>query len=169
MPGIQALTKVIDNRASLMDDGCMRTYNRYTMLTVILLCIALFFTFYCYGSESDVSRLLQAIHKVETGGRVGAIMGDNGRALGPLQIHKEYWKDSGVIGKYSDCASYEYSCKVVIAYWNKYAPHALANQDYETLARVHNGGPHGGKREQTKKYWEKVRKQLTNEQVYSRI
>ncbi|MEL0099922.1 MAG: hypothetical protein VW907_10230, partial [Opitutae bacterium] len=57
----------------------------------------------CAAEEVPMS-LINAIHQVETGGRLGAIKGDNGRALGPLQIHRAYWIDSGVEGKYEDCA-----------------------------------------------------------------
>jgi hypothetical protein len=62
----------------------------------------------------------KALHHVETSGRLGPIPGDfvNGapRALGPLQIHRAYWKDSGVPGTYSQCADLAYSRRVVTAY-----------------------------------------------------
>lgn len=102
-----------------------------------------------------------AIHQVETGGRKGAILGDNGKALGPLQIHYSYFVDSGTLGEYKDCANYDFSVRVMRNYLKRYAPKALDNRNWEICARTHNGGPRGVKIAQTKKYWEKVKKHLT--------
>lgn len=101
---------------------------------------------------------VKAIHQVETSGRVGPIKGDGGKALGPLQIHFDYWKDSGVKGNYYQCSDLEYSKKVMRAYFERYAPKALEKNDYETLARIHNGGWNGKKNPKTRVYWEKVKK-----------
>lgn len=98
----------------------------------------------------------RAIHIVETGGKRGAIIGDNGSALGPLQIHKSYHADSRVAGDYSRCADLEYSKRVVAAYLQRYAPEAWAAGDVETLARIHNGGPRGDKKPATYNYGQKV-------------
>ena len=100
--------------------------------------------------------LIQAIHKVETGGKFGPILGDKGKALGPLQIHREYWRDSGVAGQYEQCADYDYSVRVVNGYMNKYALRYLRRHDLESLARIHNGGPSGNTRDSTLKYWQKI-------------
>lgn len=51
----------------------------------------------------------RALHQVETSGRTGAILGDGGKALGPLQIHRVYHADSRVPGDYSRCADLAYS------------------------------------------------------------
>jgi hypothetical protein len=108
---------------------------------------------------------VRALHKVETGGRNGAILGDNGRALGPFQIHKNYWLDAvtfdkSIGGKYADCANYSYSLKIVTAYLNKYGKAAILKKDYKSQARIHNGGPNGLDKEQTNIYWLKVKKNL---------
>lgn len=125
---------------------------------VTILCVLL----YEYAnSETISSHFLNAIHQVETGGRTN-VLGDHGKALGPMQIHYSYWLDSRVAGRYSDCANYSYSCKVVTAYLNRYAPAAVKRREYETLARVHNGGPHGDRKDSTKKYWLRVKKFLTD-------
>ena len=58
----------------------------------------------------------RALHVVETSGRTGAILGDQGRALGPLQIHRGYHTDSRVAGDYSRVADLDYSRRVVTAY-----------------------------------------------------
>lgn len=98
----------------------------------------------------------RALHHVETSGRLGPIKGDNGAALGPLQIHFKYWKDSGVPGRYSDCADLAYSRRVVTAYFKRYAKAAWERGDVVTLARVHNGGAVGMKKRATLAYARKV-------------
>ena len=102
----------------------------------------------------------KALHQVETGGRFGAIVGDNGAALGPLQIHRAYWQDSRIGGTYEQCADLEFSKRVVTAYLKRYAPAAWAAGDVETLARVHNGGPRGHLKPATLCYSRKVISQL---------
>lgn len=98
----------------------------------------------------------KALHQIETGNRVGAIVGDNGRALGPLQIHRPYHKDSKVPGDYTKVTDYDYSVRVVSAYLKTYAPRAWAAGDVVTLARIHNGGPRGASKPATQKYAAKV-------------
>ena len=98
----------------------------------------------------------RALHVVETSGRTGPIIGDNGRALGPLQIHKAYHADARIGGDYSRCADLDYSRRVVTAYLQRYAPAAWAAGDVSTLARVHNGGPRGASKPATKSYGDKV-------------
>ena len=102
----------------------------------------------------------KALHQVETGRRFGAIVGDNGAALGPLQIHRAYWQDSRIGGTYEQCADLEFSKRVVTAYLKRYAPAAWAAGDVETLARVHNGGPRGHLKPATLCYSRKVISQL---------
>ncbi len=95
----------------------------------------------------------RALHQVETSGRTGAILGDGGKALGPLQIHRGYHADSRVAGDYSRCADLTYSRRVAEAYLKRYAPRAWAAGDVETLSRVHNGGPAGARKAATLPYW----------------
>ena len=98
----------------------------------------------------------RALHVVETGGRTGAILGDQGRALGPLQIHRGYHTDARIGGDYARCADLDYSKRVVTAYLQRYAPKAWAAGDVTTLARIHNGGPRGASKPATVAYGEKV-------------
>jgi hypothetical protein len=105
-------------------------------------------------------RFLRALHLVEASGRTGPILGDGGRALGPLQIHRDYWLDAGVPGRYSDVARLDYAERVVAAYLQRYAPRALARGDWQTLARVHNGGPAGARNPATRAYWKRVERHL---------
>ena len=107
----------------------------------------------------------RALHAVESGGRLGAIKGDKGAALGPLQLHKAYWLDSGLKGSYSQCSDLGYARAVVSAYMQRKAPLAWAAGDCRTLAMVHNGGPQalkakGQKRTNLETYWKKIKKHL---------
>jgi hypothetical protein len=101
-------------------------------------------------------RFFRALHIVETSGRTGAILGDGGRALGPLQIHRGYHADARIGGDYARCADLDYSRRVVSAYLQRYAPAAWAAGDVTTLARIHNGGPRGDKKQATVGYAAKV-------------
>jgi hypothetical protein len=111
------------------------------------------------------NRFFKALHQVESSGRTGKILGDNGKALGPLQIHRGYFQDASEVdpslGKnYNQVTDLEFSKRVVIAYLNRYVPKAVATKDFQTLARVHNGGPRGHKNPATVGYWNKVKKNL---------
>ena len=99
----------------------------------------------------------RAIHLVETSGRTGPIIGDGGKALGPLQIHRAYHADSRVAGDYSRVAELDYSKRVATAYLKRHAPEAWAKGDVETLARIHNGGPRGHIKPATKSYGVRVK------------
>ena len=116
------------------------------------LLLALTATAHAAPSES----FWRALHVVETSGRTGAILGDQGRALGPLQIHRAYHADARIGGDYSRCADLDYSKRVVTAYLQRYAPAAWAAGDVTTLARIHNGGPRGASKPATVAYAAKV-------------
>jgi len=83
----------------------------------------------------------RAMHRVETGGRHGAILGDNGRSLGPYQITRAYHRDSGIAGNYEQVTDIAYARRVVEAYCKKYERAAFARGDVEVIARLHNSGP----------------------------
>jgi hypothetical protein len=102
----------------------------------------------------------RALHQVETSGRHGAIIGDNGRSLGPLQISRAYWKDARVGGSYSQVTSVVYARRVATAYLKRYAPAAWQAGDVATLARIHNGGPTGHRKAATLGYADKVRRAM---------
>jgi len=116
--------------------------------------------------NTNLNKFLNALHQVETGGRTGAIKGDNGRALGPLQIHIGYWRDAiffdkSIGGKYEDCQDLNYSKKITSAYFQRYASQELANQDWQSLARLHNSGPNWKKKiHLTNHYWQKVKQKM---------
>ena len=102
--------------------------------------------------------------QVESGGRLDAV-GDRGKAIGPLQIHKIYWTDAVSYDKtlappnykYEDCKKLEYAEKIVVAYWNMWAS---KNASWEELARIHNGGPKGFTNIKTMPYWVKVKGEM---------
>ena len=98
----------------------------------------------------------RALHQVETSGRTGAILGDNGRSLGPLQISRAYFTDSRVGGTYEQVSDLGFARRVVSAYLKRYAPQAWAAGDVVTLARIHNGGPAGARKASTLNYGQKV-------------
>ena len=102
----------------------------------------------------------RALHQVETSGRHGAILGDNGRSLGPLQISRAYHADSRVAGSYEQVTDLAYARRVATAYLKRYAPQAWAQGDVDTLARVHNGGPAGARKTATLPYADKVRRAM---------
>lgn len=115
-------------------------------------------------ASAQSNALLDAIRRVETGGckDPSAAVGDNGKAIGPYQIHRVYWQDAveydpSIGGKYSDCRNEEYARKVVRAYMARYAPKGASD---EVFSRIHNGGPKGHRKAATKAYWAKVRKHL---------
>jgi hypothetical protein len=112
--------------------------------------------------DTNNTALAKAIHQVESSGRTGrSIVGDNGKAIGPLQIHYENWKDAidfdkSIGGKYLDCHDLNYSYKIFDAYMRRYA----SGKDAEYRARVWNGGPNGADKINTKKYWAKVKQHI---------
>lgn len=106
---------------------------------------------------------IEALHRVETGGRSGAIRGDGGAALGPLQIHRAYWHDAiqydrSIGGRYEDVVNLRYAARIVDAYMRRYAWAAYRSGDAATMARVHNGGPAGARKKSTLAYLAKFKK-----------
>ena len=99
----------------------------------------------------------RALHLVETSGRHGPILGDNGRSMGPLQISRAYFTDSRIGGIYEQVVDLGFARRVVSAYLQRYAPQAWAAGDVVTLARIHNGGPAGARKAATLPYAAKVR------------
>ena len=107
--------------------------------------------------------LFDAIRQVETGGHPDPTNaeGDGGASLGPYQISHAYWYDAlqkhpEIGGTYEDVRNPMYAEWVLLAYWDRYAP----DDTYETLARIHNGGPHGYIRAATNGYWKRVQEWL---------
>jgi len=131
-----------------------------TMFTLALTLLA------CPQLNAQQTQLVNAIIQVESNGKDDAV-GDNGSAIGCLQIWKPYWFDatehSNIGGVYRDCFKRDYAVLVFDAYMKRYAREAWtdpAKFDAEKVARIHNGGPKGYKRKSTEKYWRKVLTEL---------
>jgi hypothetical protein len=116
------------------------------------------------ASSAQVSdRLLNAIEQVESHGNAAAI-GDQGRALGSMQIWQAVVTDANRIAhtSYSHADAFDRAKARAIAsiYLNHYGRrigHAPTDQDY---ARIWNGGPSGHKKTATLGYWAKIKKEL---------
>jgi hypothetical protein len=109
--------------------------------------------------------ILDAIRQVESSGRDDVPDGDDGRAIGPYQIHVEYWQDAlrtepALGGTWQDCRRRAYAERVVAAYMQTYEPEAWAAGDAEIIARTHNGGPRGDASSATDGYWQRVLRAL---------
>ncbi len=108
------------------------------------------------------------------------IVGDNGKALGCLQIHKEVVADVNRIYKtqfkHEDALNPVLAKEICELYLKHYAgetlrrirPGEFAQGDAgasEICARIWNGGPAGWKKTSTEIYWNKVKKQLFRPQA----
>lgn len=116
--------------------------------------------------EVTYEKFLYALRIVESGDNIKVKDGDGGKAIGTYQIWRCYFQDAVEYDKtlkgltYEDCRNREKATKVVEAYLRRYAKKAWEAKDWQTLARIHNGGPSGHKKEATRKYWARVQKAL---------
>tara|TARA_Y100000034_G_scaffold128393_1_gene182846 strand:+ start:330 stop:761 length:432 start_codon:yes stop_codon:yes gene_type:complete len=135
--------------------------------------LPLFFALIPTNTEVDIYDLHDALWAVESSRMENPPDGDGGKAIGPYQIWHAYWQDAydfdeSLGGTYEDCRDRQYALKVMHCYWRRYCPNEFwrardgrgTRKDFEVLARIHNGGPRGHKREITVKYWDKVKKEL---------
>lgn len=111
--------------------------------------------------------LLFSIMMVESHGNENAI-GDNGAALGCMQIHMcviddvnriyktNYRSQDRLVTKKSFMIAKKY-----LKYWgDQYEKDTGKKPNAEIYARIWNGGPIGYKKTATESYWEKVRKEI---------
>ena len=117
-------------------------------------------------ARNDLRPFLDALAKVESNHDDSAV-GDNGKAIGRYQIWQVYWSDAieyvpAIKGQYNDVKSKDYAERIIVAYLIRYARAAVKAKDWETLARIHNGGPKGATKRATLKYWKKIEKALAN-------
>ena len=107
----------------------------------------------------NLTNLISALIIVESSGNDMAI-GDNGKAIGPLQIHNAVVLDvnriTGSHYRHQDMTNRAQARAVCEAYLKHYGRGASTEQ----LARRWNGGPSGDKKQSTEAYWNKVRKHL---------
>ena len=125
----------------------------------ILLALAGSGTAHGAAKPDPLAKLFDAIGFVESSSNPDIADHDDGGsvAVGEYQIHQAYWLDSRTPGKFSDCHDPAYSRRVMLNYWRRYCPKALAQSDLRTLAMIHHGGPHGSR---DTAYWDRVQKAL---------
>ena len=118
--------------------------------------------------QTSIEQLLDAMRIQESGGD-DMVVGDNGLSKGPLQITEPYWFDACEYGKVLDDTNWKYDISVwdwgkskqaVKWYWQRYCSEAYKENNFEVLARIHNGGPNGHLKDSTLKYWEKLKGKL---------
>ena len=105
----------------------------------------------------NLKPLFHALHWRES--NFGTLLDGEEGSLGPYQIRKPYWIDAierhpEIGGEYKDCIGKEYSESIMLSYFERYAS---GSSDYETLARIHNGGPDGAEEDCTLKYWKDIK------------
>ena len=108
---------------------------------------------------STLSNLISALIIVESSGNDLAI-GDNGRAVGPLQIHRGVVQDvnrfTGSNYRWEAMTNRAQARAVCQAYLMHYGRGATTEQ----LARRWNGGPTGDRKTATVAYWRRVQKEM---------
>ena len=107
----------------------------------------------------NLTNLISALIIVESSGNDLAI-GDNGRAVGPLQIHRGVVLDvnrfTGSHYRHQDMTNRAQARAVCQAYLTHYGRGATTEQ----LARRWNGGPTGDRKTATVAYWRRVQKEI---------
>lgn len=107
----------------------------------------------------NLTNLITALIAVESSGNDLAI-GDNGRAVGPLQIHRAVVLDvnrfTGSHYRHQDMTNRAAARAVCQAYLEHYG----RSKTTEQQARIWNGGPTGDKKTSTNAYWAKVKKHI---------
>ena len=108
---------------------------------------------------TTISNLISALIIVESSGNDQSI-GDQGRAIGCLQIHKAVVLDvnkfTGSHYRHQDMTNRVAARAVCQAYLEHYG----RGKTTEQQARIWNGGPTGDKKEATVTYWRRVQKNL---------
>lgn len=123
--------------------------------------------------ESVIAILISALMVVESDGRADAI-GDNGKAVGVLQIHPECIQDVNRITKKAytlqDRRNAEKSrlmCAAYLSHYGRlYERRTGKKATAEVLARIWNGGPRGYRSAGTRRYWAKVQATLRRQGHY---
>ena len=137
--------------------------RKITMLLIVLAGINL-------QAVTVSDKLLDAIADVESLGQPNrdTCIGDNGNAVGRFQIWKIYVDD---VNRFSE-VKFTYDCRknadksrqivkaYLIHYGKRYERLTGKKANDEVLARIHNGGPNGYKKESTIKYWNRVQRKM---------
>ena len=113
------------------------------------------------GNTGGLRLLFDAIFAHESiGGTV--LVGDKGKSRGPFHIQRGYWQDGGGDPKtYDRLVDNRAECeRVMLAYFRRYEPEALARENFEALARLHNGGPNWREKPVTVEYWAAAKEKM---------
>jgi hypothetical protein len=113
----------------------------------------------------DLDRLIPALVQVESNGNPRAV-GDNGKALGQLQIWSVVVVDvnraKGTRYTHKDAFDPAKAEAICRAYLSIYCTPRRRGRSptMEDAARIWNGGPNGHRKSATEKYWHKVARVL---------
>lgn len=115
--------------------------------------------------ESDDGKTSENIYQIDEGvsdTAIGSYVCDVNRIV--LRLAKEgRWRTTPKF-THEDVMSRVRSERMMLYYWfwwgREYQKKTGRKVSYEILARIHNGGPIGWKKEGTVKYWNKVRNEL---------
>lgn len=118
------------------------------------------FAFTIAANGANLDQFFAALAQVESSNNPKAY-NTKENAVGIYQIRKLYFLDSGVKGVHTNCFEASFAKTVCIKYFERYESNALKKLDFETLSRLHNGGPNWRRHKAaTDKYWQKVKKEL---------
>jgi|TARA_R100001460_G_scaffold26114_3_gene52718 hypothetical protein len=112
-------------------------------------------------------KIITILIAIETGGHPDPVnaVGDGGKALGILQMHKAYVADAAeyanVDWTHVDALDPLEAKDIFLAYMSRYAkmerkPNDMSYEEF--VSRIHSGGPLGYKKKSTISYWEKFKK-----------
>ena len=107
--------------------------------------------------------IIAILIQIESGG-VDHAIGDNGDALGCLQIHAIYVADVNRVFHthytHHDALDREKAIEMTELYLMHYTTKERLGREPNVMdfVRNHNGGPNGYKKASTQKYWEKFKK-----------
>ena len=131
------------------------------MKKLLIILISLSLTGIAYSQDNlPIDIFIEALIQVESKGDTFAV-GDNGRAVGVLQIHPIMVREvNRILEKkgiqrtytYNDRYNYDKSIEMFLIWYDYYHKYA----SYEKAARCWNGGPTGYTKQCTKNYWYKV-------------
>ena len=139
------------------------------LIILFLLLASTVSTYFYSGIECDAAAsestwedgwrdFIPALVQVESKGNPNALGKNNDRGI--LQITpilvKEVNRISGLTYTHDDAWDPEKSVEMFYIIARKYCP----EQDFEKMARIWNGGPHGHTKDYTVAYWNKVKNEL---------
>jgi len=140
-----------------MDNEQMKAM-RLLIVVIVLVAVTLIIIINAQAGTHD--RLIQALIHVESNGSPNAV-GDNGKAVGVLQIHPIMVRDCNRITKRNKYSLGDrYSVVKSIEMFNVWRKHYCKGSSDEVIARKWNGGQKGHRMKATVKYWKKVKTYL---------